>query len=177
MKARKTCIKPYYQGALDGLCAVYSIVNAARIISAIDEDQSRKLFHQIIAYLEQTSELSRILTAGIGLKTIGSILRDVVADKIPHRSMPFKQYPETPLDEFWSSMMDFLEGRPRRAILIGLGGPMWDHWSIVHGITEKQIHFFDSHQLKRLNRQRCTTTRSTSSRPHVLCPTHTYFLF
>jgi hypothetical protein len=27
-----------------------------------------------------------------------------------------------------------------------------------------------------LNRNRCTTTRSTSLRPHLLCPTHTYFL-
>lgn len=26
-------MRPYLQGALDGLCAVYSIVNAARIIS------------------------------------------------------------------------------------------------------------------------------------------------
>jgi hypothetical protein len=175
-KAAKACMKPYYQGALDGLCAVYSIVNAARIITGIDEDQSRKLFHRIIMYLETTNELSTILTAGIGLKTIGSILRDVMADQIPNRSMPFKQYPDTPLDEFWSSMMGFLEDGSRRAILIGLGGPMWDHWSIVDSITEKQIHFFDSHKLKRLNRHRCTTTRSTSARPHVLSPTHTYFL-
>ena len=175
-KTPKACMKPYYQGALDGLCAVYSIVNAARIVTGIDEDQSRKLFQRIILYLETTHELSTILTAGIGLKTIGSILRDVVSDQIPNRSMPFKQHPETPLDEFWSSMMGFLADGPRRAILIGLGGPMWDHWSIVHSITEKQIHFFDSHKLKRLNRNRCTTTRSTSSRPHVLCPTHTYFL-
>jgi hypothetical protein len=53
---------------------------------------------------------------------------------------------------------------------------MWDHWSIVESITDKQIRFFDSYRLKRLNRSRCATMRSTSSRPHVLSPTHTYFL-
>jgi hypothetical protein len=73
-------------------------------------------------------------------------------------------------------MMRFLNGKPRRAVLICISGPMWNHWSIVHSITEKQIYFFDSHKLKRLNRSRCTATRSTVSRPHVLCPTHTYFL-
>jgi hypothetical protein len=73
-------------------------------------------------------------------------------------------------------MMGFLNGGGPRAILIGLGGPLWDHWSIVDSITEKQIRFFDSYKLKRLNRLRCATIRSTSSRPHLLCPTHTYFL-
>ena len=169
-------MKPYEQGALDGLCAVYSIVNAVRIVSGIDEEASRELFKEIILYLERTSDLAKILIEGIGLKTIGGIFVDVVGDRISNRMMPFKQYPETPLDAFWNEMMGFLNGGGPRAILIGLGGPLWDHWSIVESITEKQIRFFDSYKLKRLNRSRCATIRCTSSRPHLLCPTHTYFL-
>jgi len=169
-------MKPYEQGALDGLCAVYSIVNAARIISGLAEEDSKALFREIIVYLEKTNDLSKILISGIGLTTIGSILNDVVGDRINRRSMPFKQYSDTPLDEFWSEMMNFLSRGDRRAILIGLDGPSWDHWSIVDSITEKQIRFFDSYKLKRLNRSRCATIRSTSSRPHILCPTLTYFL-
>jgi len=170
-------MKPYEQGALDGLCAVYSIVNATRIISGIDENQAKDLFRDIIVYLEKTNDLSRILIFGIGLTTIGGILSDVVGDRIQNRSMPFKQYPETPLDAFWQEMMGFLNGGGgKKAILIGVGGPMWDHWSIVESITEKQIRFFDSYKLKRLNRNRCATMRITSLRPHLLQPTHTYFL-
>lgn len=169
-------MKPFLQGALDGLCAVYSIVNAARIISDVDEDESKKLFKKILIYLERSNDLSRILTEGIGLNTIGGILRDVVNSRIPNRWMPFKHHPETSLDEFWNSMMNFMDGETKRAILICISGPMWDHWSIVHSISERQIYFFDSHKLKRLNRSRCTTMRSKTSRPHVLCPTHTYFL-
>ena len=169
-------MRPYLQGALDGLCAIYSIVNATRIISGIDEEEARALFRRIMAYLEKTRQLSKVLTDGIGLTTIGGILRDVVGDRIRQRSMPFKHRPDTPLDEFWSEMLDFLNGESKRAILIGLGGRRWDHWSIVDSLSERQIHFFDSYKLRRLNRNRCTTTRSNSSRPHVLCPTHTYFL-
>jgi hypothetical protein len=169
-------MKPYLQGALDGLCAVYSLVNATRIVSEIGEAESRQLFQRIMIYLEERHGLGKTVTAGIGLKTIGSILKDVVGGLIKYRSMPFKRYPDTDLDEFWSAMMNFLEAGDNRAILIGLGGPMWDHWSIVEAVTEKQIYFFDSFKLKRLNRSRCTTIRSTSSRPHVLCPTHAYFL-
>jgi hypothetical protein len=168
--------KPFLQGALDGLCAVYSIVNAVQIIADIDERASKQLFGEILAYLEKSHNLSRVLTEGIGLHAIGGILRDVVGSRITRRQMPFKQYPKPSLDEFWNEIIAFLEEGNRRAVLICISGTMWDHWSIVHAISDKQIFFFDSHKLKRLNRSRCTTTRSTAARPHVLCPTHTYFL-
>ena len=41
-------MRPYLQGALDGLCAIYGIVNAARIISDIGEEESKNLFKQIL---------------------------------------------------------------------------------------------------------------------------------
>ena len=169
-------MKPYAQGALDGLCAVYSIVNATRIVTGISEEEAKDLFKEIIRYLETKKDLGKLLIEGIDLLTIGGILGEVVGDKIRNCYMPFKQNRDTPLDEFWNEMMMFLCGGDRRAILIGVGGPMWDHWSIVESITDKQIRFFDSYRLKRLNRSRCATMRSTSSRPHVLSPTHTYFL-
>ena len=170
-------MRPYLQGALDGLCAIYSIVNAARIISDTGEEESKKLFKEILTYLENRADLGRVLTEGIGLNTVGSILRDVAHSAIHERNMPFKHRPETSLDEFWSEMMSFLNDGGRRAVLIGLGGRMWDHWSIVHAISDRQIYFFDSYKLKSLKRSRCTTIRPTAARPHLLCPTHTYFLF
>jgi hypothetical protein len=169
-------MRPYIQGALDGLCAIYSIVNAARIISDIGDEESKNLFKQMLLYLENSEGLSRVLTEGIGLTMVGSILRDVANGRIHDRNMPFKHRPETSLDELWSEMMSFLDGGSKRAILIGLGGRMWDHWSIVHAISDRQIYFFDSYKLKTLTRGRCTTIRATAARPHLLCPTHTYFL-
>jgi hypothetical protein len=169
-------MRPYLQGALDGLCAIYSIVNAARIISDIGEEESKNLFKQILDYLEKSEDLGRVLTEGIGLNTVGGILRDVANGRIHDRNMPFKHRPDTSLDEFWSEMMSFLDGGSKRAILIGVGGRMWDHWSIVHAISDRQVYFFDSHKLKSLKRSRCTTVRTTAARPHLLCPTHTYFL-
>lgn len=168
--------RPYLQGALDGLCAIYSIVNAARIIADIGEEESKSLFRQILVYLEYSEDLSRVLAEGIGLNTVGGILRDVANGRIPDRNMPFKHRPDTSLDEFWAEMVGFLDGGGKRAVLIGVGGRMWDHWSIVHAISDRQIYFFDSHKLKSLKRSRCTTVRPTTARPHLLCPTHSYFL-
>lgn len=168
-------MRPHAQGSLDGLCAVYSIVNAARIVSQIDEDESRALFRRIIRYLESTRSLPEVLTDGIGLTTVGGILKDVVDDTIPHRRMPFKGRPHTSLDSLWSEMGEFLDGGSHRAVMLSVSGPVWDHWSIVRSVSDKQLCFFDSHKLRRLNRSRCTTARVTTRRPHVLSPTHAYF--
>ena len=54
-------MKPYEQGALDGLCAVYSIVNATRIVSGIGEEEAKELFKEIIRYLETKKDLGKIL--------------------------------------------------------------------------------------------------------------------
>lgn len=170
-------MRPYIQGTLDGLCAVYSIVNASRIVSELGDEESKALFRDILAYLEERDgDIRKILTEGVGLTTLGGILRNVAAGRIPNRAMPFKHHPETSLDEFWDEMTAFLGSGDKRAILIGLGGRLWDHWSIVHAISDKQIYFFDSYRLKALPRSRCSTSHPTAARPHLLCPTHTYFL-
>jgi hypothetical protein len=54
-------MKPYAQGALDGLCAVYSIVNATRIVTGISEEEAKDLFKEIIRYLETKKDLGRLL--------------------------------------------------------------------------------------------------------------------
>ena len=52
---------------------------------------------------------------------------------------------ETSLDEFWSSMQEFLAA-PKRAILLSLG----DHWSVVSvtEVSDKRVTFFDSDGIK-----------------------------
>ena len=85
-------MKPYRQGSLDGLCAVYSIVNATRIVAQIGDESSRALFQRIIHYLEQHHDLERILAEGMGLQTIGGVLRDVVGALIPSRNMPIRRW-------------------------------------------------------------------------------------
>lgn len=164
--------KPYFQGSLDSLCAVYGIVNAVRIIRNISEEEAQKLFDQIILYLEKNNQLITALTKGITLGTLGSILKDISTIE---RIMPFKHSPNTTLDEFWSETMSFMSVE-NRAVLIAINGKAWDHWSVIHTITDHKIVFFDSRKLIRFNRNRCTTIKPTKTRPHLLCTTHAYFL-
>jgi hypothetical protein len=167
--------KPYLQGALDGLCAVYGIVNAARIINKINEEESQQFFNKIILYLEEKDLLAKSLLEGISLSIVGSILKDVASDKITNRSMPFKGKSICSLDNFWSELISFLNEK-NRAVLMAINGSSWNHWSVVSHITDTSIYFFDSIKLKKFLRNRCTIGKVTVRRPHLLCTSHTYFL-
>lgn len=167
--------KPYLQGALDSLCAVYAIVNSAKIIAETTEEDDHKLFNDILAYLQDKDLLAKSLTEGITLGLLGSILKDVASQKITDRHMPFKYRPTITLDNFWSEITYFLQEK-NRAVLMAINGYGWDHWSVVSSITDNQIFFFDSRKLRTFLRSRCTTIKATKNRPHLLCPTHTYFL-
>jgi hypothetical protein len=167
--------KPYLQGALDSLCAVYGIVNSAKIISNISEEESRELFNKILLYLEEKNTLTKALTDGITISLVGSILRDIASDKIPDRIMPFKNKSDITFDLFWYEISKFLENS-NRAVLMAINGNVWDHWSVVRNISDTKIFFFDSLKLKSFLRSRCTIGKPTKTRPHLFCPQHTYFL-
>ena len=166
-------MKPYYQGALDGLCGVYSIINAVRIVNDIDDQDGEDLFKAIIAYLDREKNLSKIITDGLSILVIGEILKNVKELNIA-REKPFHGLGETGLPEFWSSMQEFLS-LPNRSMLLGLGG-VHDHWSVIEKISDKRITFLDSDGIKHIDRGKCTTQEPDKKRIHHIYPTHTYFL-
>ena len=166
-------MKPYNQGALDGLCGVYSIINAARIVNDAGEEDCEALFESIMVYLNSKKNLSKTITEGLNINVIGGILRNIKELKL-NGKMPFRGRRETGLPEFWASMQEFLE-QPHRALILGLDG-IHEHWSVVEQISNKRITFFDSDGIKHINRQICTTQKPTKKRIHQISPIHTYFL-
>lgn len=166
--------KPYLQGALDSLCAVYGIVNSAKIIDNLSEEKSRELFNKILIYLEEKELLVKALIEGTTINIVGSILKDVAINNIPYRYMPYKNK-QISFDSFWNEITDFLKVKSR-AVLMAINGYEWDHWSVVSHISENKIFFFDSLKLRSFLRSRCTIVKATKKRPHLLCPSHTYFL-
>ncbi|MGD9824828.1 hypothetical protein [Desulfobacter sp.] len=166
-------MEPYKQGKLDGLCGVYSLVNAEKIINDSNQQESEEIFRKIISYLDTTKNLSRIITDGLNINVIGEVLKNIEELKID-REMPFRGEPKTELNFFWKKMQSFLD-TPSRVIFLGIGGKH-DHWSVVQSITDKRINFFDSDGLMFFNRINCTTQEPYGDRIHQILPTHTYFM-
>jgi hypothetical protein len=166
---------PFYQGALDSLCGIYSIVNADRIINGTSKEGSKELFGEIIRYLSRKRWLSGILTEGMMLKHVSSILADVVGSRIPHQEMPFRGVATPDLEALWASLSVFLDGQSRRAVILATNG-LYDHWTVISSVTENQINLFDSYRLRKLPRAYCTTSGAKGRRLHHLLPAQTFFL-
>ena len=166
-------MKPYEQGGLDGLCGVYSIINAARIINDFNEDKCQRLFKEVVSHLDQNRNLSRILIDGLNINVIGEVLKNIRSLNVA-REMPFRGKSETGLPEFWSSIQEFL--RMSNSVVLLAPGGTYDHWSVISSISDNRINFCDSDGIQYINRSNCTTQEPVKGRNHQLLPTHTYFL-
>jgi hypothetical protein len=167
---------PFQQGGLDSLCGLYSIINAERIINHSPDGQTQQLFNDLIYFLSRRGLLSKLLIGGIIHTQMLLILDKVVGkQRISNVWIPWRGVPNPDLTTFWKSMQYFLDGTPGRAIILGLQG-YHDHWTVIESITERSIFLYDSSQIKRLPRSRCTTVYATWKRKHLLLPAQTYFL-
>ncbi len=167
---------PFQQGGLDSLCGLYSIVNAERIINRSSDYETQVLFNDLIYYLSRRRLLSKFLIGGIIHREMLVILNKVVGKRrIQAVDIPWRGVPNPDLTTFWKSMQYFLDGTPRRAIVLGLQG-YHDHWTVIERITNRSIFLYDSALIKRLPRSQCTTVYATWKRKHVLLPAQTYFL-
>jgi hypothetical protein len=128
-----------------------------------------------VEYLDEKKQLSSILIEGMLLRNIREILADVIGDLIPYQKLPFAGFANPDLDVFWNEMKSFLDGSPKRAVLLSMSG-VYDHWTVVNQITEKQLQLLDSYSLHLLNRTNCTTGEARRPRHHVFYPAQTYFL-
>jgi len=166
---------PFQQGGLDSLCGLYSIVNAERIINRSSDEEAQQLFNDIIHFLSRKRLLAKLLMGGVIHTQMLLILNDVVGERIPNVTNPWRGVPNPDLTTFWNSMQAFLDGTPGRAIILGLQG-YHDHWTVIENITNRSILLYDSSKIKRLPRPYCTTVYTTNKRKHLLFPAQTYFL-
>ncbi len=167
---------PFQQGGLDSLCGLYSIINAERIINQSSDEETQRLFDDLVHYLSRRGLLSRMLIGGIIHTQMLLILDKVVGkQRISGVEVPWRGVPNPDLTTFWKSMQTFLDGTPGRAIILGLQG-YHDHWTVIESITNRSILLYDSSKINRLPRSRCTTFYATWTRKHLLLPAQTYFL-
>lgn len=167
---------PFQQGGLDSLCGLYSIINAERIINRSSDEETQQLFDDLIYFLSRRRLLGNLLINGIIHRQMVLILDKVVGkQRISNVHIPWRGVPNPDLTAFWKSMQYFLDGTPKRAIILGLQG-FHDHWTVIESITDRSIFLYDSARIKRLPRSQCTTVYATWKRKHLLLPAQTYFL-
>lgn len=171
-------MKAMIQGELDGLCGVYSIVNALRVIQKIGYQESRELFSEILKAMESRKKLSLLIEDGMNDFDMGFVYRDVVSKRYPIRILkPYHNRADISLGCYWDRVQRFLSGGSSRAVNLVVEGFNWGHWTVVYRATPNAFHVLDSDTMCRLDRKKCTTRRLTKNRTMLLWPTMTRFLF
>ncbi len=141
--------KPQMQGRIDGLCALYTVLNACKLLFDHSERMDQRLlkalckgaadlFPAIIYDGVEVDGLLRLLEAAQGwTKRVHRC--DLICSRPLHRRKM-----ET-VGEYFTWLQSELTpgGETRRAAIIGLGKP-WEHWTVVSRVENRRAHYFDS---------------------------------
>jgi hypothetical protein len=150
-------LKPFRQGGLDGLCGVYSVINATRLAAwptlRLAREPCNDLFSLLTADLNDRAKLFKVLTNGSRdfvvrrlLREADSWLRDCYGIRLRHR----RPYPGRSFSR--SRIAAILRrhlAEDHTSAIIGLSG-CFEHWSVVRAVKPKTIMLFDSSGMKRL---------------------------
>ena len=82
----KRAVNPLKQGELDGLCGVYSIINAAKYLFPRDQIDLEDLFAFILTKIDERNKpkLLTVLLNGMSRKTLVTLYNDVLREYIFH---------------------------------------------------------------------------------------------
>jgi hypothetical protein len=142
-------LKPEHQGHIDGMCAVYSVLNACKLLF----DHSEKLDTQLFkALCEGIPDLfPKIVYDGTEVAGISRLLNAAKTwtEHIHKReliwSQPTHHKTFATVEDYFAYVRSALNGSDgeRQAAIVGLGKP-WDHWTVVQRVGQRRAVFFDS---------------------------------
>lgn len=170
-------MRPYLQGDLDGLCGLYSLINAARLVNGpMGRARSQSLLQACLVTLKGKADLSDLVSSGMGVHQVLHAFRHAIQPNLPlgyHR--PFAKVSRVPLKRYWRTVEAFLNGGQNRAAIVCIESGSYNHWTLVRAMSGRQMLLFDSDGARRVYRRLCTTSENNTRRPVLLSPTLTIF--
>ena len=151
-------LQPFRQGRLDGLCGVYSVINAARLAiwpaHQLSVGSCVYLFGLMTTKLAGRAKLLDVLTGGSRHVLVGTLLREVdtwLTEAYGVRlryHRPYRSQPSVSPAAIVATLAQHLAAGHASAIA-GLSGSI-EHWTVVRAVRPKTMLLFDSDDLKRL---------------------------
>lgn len=142
----------YSQGGLDGLCGIYSTVNAMQYLNgkAFTEAAAIKIFKHLCGAI--VDKFPSVLWEGTGVPELRAILdrADAIARRLHGfgiaRSEPLLRRAPRRDDLYWARLDGLLQPQGR-VLIVGLKLP-WEHWSVLTHVTPRTLRFLDSLSIK-----------------------------
>ncbi len=160
--------EPYRQGDLDGLCGVYSAINAVRALCPeIDGDDASWLFDHLVRYLANNGNAaSGAVANGIGCGDEARVLMKAVrylADEhdidLRLSRLPKALRRAADIDRLWQALGEAVSSTC--VAVLGLAG-RHEHWTVAVDVSPQQIRLYDSGEISALRRRQCTLRKTTN---------------
>lgn len=158
--------QPFRQGDLDGLCGVYSTVNAVRVLCPEVDRKAAEWLFEVLMY--ELPELGRdteaAVSGGIERPQLAGLIRAAIrymAEEYEIRlqvnRVPREMRHSANLQVLWEWLAEGVSSNS--VAVIGLGGRQ-SHWTVATHVTARQIRLFDSGRTSVLKRSTCTVGRA-----------------
>jgi len=147
-------MQPYRQGEIDFFCAIYAIINSARVactrIRRLNFSESCEFYQHLMQHLYDRGEFINVLYHGTEYKLMDELLD--AADKYLQNKYnirllythPF-QYRDLSLSRAFLFIKKYLSG-PGTSCIIRLDNRIvFDHWSVLNKTDNKFFGLFDSY--------------------------------
>lgn len=179
---KKAPYRARMQGNLDGLCGVYSVINAVAHTAPkkLTDADTREIFRTLLSVLSENGKLEEALIDGLKMRLLSrlidsaSILLFAKYGYQIKRKLAFSAEP-VELSEFWTRVQQHIEAYGTGTVILGMSGKH-DHWTCVSSFSDDRANLIDSDGLRWLLRKNCTTSDARKGRHHVLWPTQTFLL-
>ena len=166
-EAQRKHLKPRLQGKVDGLCAIYSVLNACKYLLARNDDEDERLFRHLCQKHEKM--FPGIVCDGVGVPQLLQIFRTAAAyfEKRQVRlgyNSRLKQPAFGRIPDYFACLRDGLEAAgdgEGRVWIVGLN-KTWDHWTVVRQVGDGSVAFFDSYEMQRQRFANFTFNRSNA---------------
>ena len=153
--------RPYRQGDLDGLCGVYSVINALRALCPeLTRKHCASLFKLLVGCLKGRSKAPLdVVSSGMSRHTLLHLLNVAIAFvwrrfgvAVKARRLPKPVRTTHRLVRLWRTLSNLLS--PNRVVIIGVEGRI-SHWTVATRIGPKHLFVLDSKNIKRFRRTHC----------------------
>lgn len=157
--ASRRPLRPYQQGALDGLCGVYAVTNSlALLCPELTHEACRRLFRIVLrGQVEASGASVASLWKGCGPHKLRRLLRFAIEHVRATHGLPVSaSWPEASprtLAALWRALDGELQAG--HFVIVGLSG-VHRHWTVIRRITPDTLWLADSDGLSLLRRSRCT---------------------
>ena len=163
--AARHAIEPFRQGGLDGLCSIYSAVNAIRLarhdVAPLSKARAKDLFERGVTYLDKRDGVAETLVSGTSIRRWHGIVRRLAGDAsnavvvVDVEQPDFDHRPA--IDETFAWIeASIAAGKP---VLIHLAEGI-DHFTCCAGVTATRLQLFDSCGHRFIKRKSCGTSGS-----------------